>query len=85
MRHDRSFDASRDRHQLSSVNPIKALYYSAVVNGLVAVPVIAMMMLITANEKVMGRFTIRGWLKILGWSTALLMAVAGVAMIVDLF
>jgi Mn2+/Fe2+ NRAMP family transporter len=67
------------------MNPIKALYYSAVVNGLVAVPIIAMMMLIAANEKVMGQFTIRGWLKILGWATALLMAMASVAMIVDFF
>jgi Mn2+/Fe2+ NRAMP family transporter len=69
----------------SAMNPIKALYYSAVVNGLVAVPIIAMMMLIAANEKVMGQFTIRGWLKILGWATALLMAMASVAMIVDFF
>jgi Mn2+/Fe2+ NRAMP family transporter len=33
----------------------------------------------------MGQFTIRGWLKILGWATALLMAMASVAMIVDFF
>ena len=35
----------------SPINPIKALYWSAVINGVVAVPVMVMMMLITANSQ----------------------------------
>ncbi len=43
----------------SGINPIRALYYSAVINGLVAVPIIAIMMLIARDEKIMGQFTDR--------------------------
>jgi Mn2+/Fe2+ NRAMP family transporter len=66
----------------TSINPIKALYYSAVINGLVAVPVIACMMLIASNKKVMGRFKIEGALLYLGWTTAGVMALAGLGMLV---
>jgi Mn2+/Fe2+ NRAMP family transporter len=65
----------------SGLNPIRALYYSAVINGLVAVPVIAIMMLIAADANVMGRFAINGTLRYLGWATAAVMAFAGAAMI----
>jgi Mn2+/Fe2+ NRAMP family transporter len=40
----------------SLINPIKALYWSAVLNGIVAVPVMAMMMLISVNPTIMGKF-----------------------------
>lgn len=68
----------------SGLNPIKALYYSAVINGLVAVPIIAIMMLIAADGKIMGRFKIGGWLYYLGWATAVIMGLAAVAMMADL-
>jgi NRAMP (natural resistance-associated macrophage protein)-like metal ion transporter len=66
----------------SPINPIKALYWSAVINGVVAVPVMVMMMLITANSRVMGRFTITGPLRAVGWTATLVMAaaVAGMAL-----
>jgi Mn2+/Fe2+ NRAMP family transporter len=66
----------------SPINPIKALYWSAVINGVVAVPVMAMMMLITANSKVMGKFTISGSLRAIGWAATGVMAaaVAGMAL-----
>ena len=66
----------------SPIDPIKALYWSAVINGVVAVPVMAMMMLITANPKVMGKFTIAGPLRGIGWMATLVMAaaVAGMAL-----
>jgi Mn2+/Fe2+ NRAMP family transporter len=38
-----------------------------VVNGVVAVPVMVVMMLMTANKKMMGRFVVRGYLRIVGW------------------
>ncbi len=67
---------------LLNINPIKALYWSAIINGVVAVPVIACMMVMTADRRIMGQFTIGGTLRILGWVTAVAMAaaVAGMAL-----
>ena len=46
------------------VDPIRALYWSAVINGVVAVPVMAIMMWLAAAPKVMGDFVVNGWLEI---------------------
>lgn len=62
------------------IDPIKALYWCAVINGIVAVPVMAMMMAMAANAKIMGEFAIGGWLKGLGWIATAIMAAAAVAM-----
>jgi len=62
------------------INPIKALIWCAVINGLVAVPVMALMMLMAANTKIMGQFTIGGWLAGLGWIATTTMAAAALAM-----
>ena len=67
---------------LTPIDPIKALYWTAVINGVVAVPVMTVMMLMTARRKVMGEFTIRGWLRWLGWGATLAMAACAVGMIV---
>ena len=64
----------------SPINPIRALYWSAVINGVVAVPVIAMMMVMTANPRVMGKFVVRGPLWVTGWITFAVMAAAIVGM-----
>lgn len=66
----------------SPINPIQALYWSAVINGVVAVPVMAVMMTMTADPKVMGKFTIRGPLRIIGWLATGVMAVSVLCMIV---
>jgi Mn2+/Fe2+ NRAMP family transporter len=62
------------------ISPIAALYWSAVINGIVAVPVIAAMMLMTADHRVMGDFKISGPLRTLGWATAAAMGLAVLAM-----
>jgi NRAMP (natural resistance-associated macrophage protein)-like metal ion transporter len=67
---------------LTSIDPIKALYWAAVINGLVAVPVMFVMMLMTAQHRVMGKFTITGWLRWLGWAATLAMAACALGMIV---
>ncbi|ABQ39150.1 divalent metal cation transporter [Bradyrhizobium sp. INPA01-394B] len=67
------------------INPIKALYWCAVINGIVAVPVMGLMMLMVANAKIMGEFTIGGWLTGLGWIATAVMAAAAVAMGVTYF
>jgi NRAMP (natural resistance-associated macrophage protein)-like metal ion transporter len=65
----------------SPLEPIKALFWSAVINGIVAAPVMAMMMLMAANQKVMGKFAVTGALRVVGWIATGAMAVAAVSMI----
>jgi Mn2+/Fe2+ NRAMP family transporter len=62
------------------INPIKALFWSAVLNGLVAVPIMAVAMILASRKSVMGPFTIGWTLRILGWTATAVMAAAGVGM-----
>ena len=62
------------------LNPIKALFWTAVINGVVAVPVMAVMMLMTTRQEIMGRFTISPALQALGWGATAAMAAAVLAM-----
>jgi Mn2+/Fe2+ NRAMP family transporter len=64
------------------VDPIKALFWSAVVNGVIAVPIMVVMMLMADDPKVMGPFTVTRRLKMLGWLATWTMAAAVVAMFV---
>jgi NRAMP (natural resistance-associated macrophage protein)-like metal ion transporter len=63
------------------IDPIRALYWSAVINGVVAVPVMAIMMWLAAAPKVMGDFVVGGWLKAVGWTATAVMALAVAAMV----
>ena len=69
----------------SPINPIKALYWSAVINGVAAVPIMVMMMRLATNRAVMGEFTLPKGLKLLGWLATGAMAAAAVAMVVGWF
>jgi Mn2+/Fe2+ NRAMP family transporter len=69
----------------SGIDAIKALYWSAVLNGIIAVPVMATMMLMAARTDIMGRFAIGGGLRWLGWIATGVMAVAVMAMLVTSF
>ena len=69
----------------SPINPIKALYWSAVINGVVAVPVMAVMMLMASNSKIMGKFKISGPLKIIGWIATIVMVAAAAGMGITAF
>jgi Mn2+/Fe2+ NRAMP family transporter len=64
----------------SAIDPVKALFWSAVVNGVVAVPVMTMTMLLAARPNVMGRFALRGPLKVMGWLSTAAMALAAIGM-----
>ncbi|MFM7460325.1 MAG: NRAMP family divalent metal transporter [Burkholderiales bacterium] len=66
------------------VDPMKELYWSAVINGVIAVPIMMVMMLLASNERVMGRYTIRRKLTALGWAATAVMTVAVVAMFVTI-
>jgi NRAMP (natural resistance-associated macrophage protein)-like metal ion transporter len=62
------------------VDPIKALYWSAVLNGVIAVPVMAIMMAVAASPKIMGELPVSRRLQLLGWLCTGVMAVAVLGM-----
>jgi NRAMP (natural resistance-associated macrophage protein)-like metal ion transporter len=63
------------------INPISALYWSAVVNGVAAVPIMVLLMIMTVRRRVMGEFTIGYGLKFLGWAATLVMLGAVIGMV----
>ena len=66
----------------TTIDPIKALFWSAVINGVIAVPIMSVMMLMAVRKDIMGPFVITRRLKILGWLATAAMAVAVLAMLV---
>jgi Mn2+/Fe2+ NRAMP family transporter len=64
----------------TGIDAIHMLIWSAVLNGVVAVPIMAMMMVIVANSNLMGRFRAKSWLIVLGWIGTGIMAIAVIAM-----
>ena len=62
------------------LNPIQALYWSAVINGVISVPIMALMMGMAARPAIMGTLTISRRLRALGWLCTAVMAVAVLAM-----
>jgi NRAMP (natural resistance-associated macrophage protein)-like metal ion transporter len=69
---------------LAGIDPIKALYWAAVVNGVIAVPIMVVMMRLVSMPNVMGAFTARWRLRALGWLATGVMAAAVVAMFATL-
>jgi Mn2+/Fe2+ NRAMP family transporter len=67
------------------LDPIKALIYSAVANGIVAPIVLATIVIISSNKRIMGQWVNRRSTTLVGWGVILLMAVAGVAAIYSMF
>jgi Mn2+/Fe2+ NRAMP family transporter len=65
------------------IDPMKALYWSAVINGVVAVPIMVAMMLLSGNAQVMGALPVRRKTRALGWGSVLLMAAAVAMMLRD--
>ena len=66
------------------IDPIKALVWSAVINGVIALPIMIVMMLLGSNERVMGKFRIGKRLRWLGWLATFVMLIAVVAMFVTI-
>lgn len=67
------------------INPIKALIYSAVANGIVAPVVLVLIVLISSNKRVMGEWVNRPITKFIGWSATIVMIAAGAGAIWSLF
>ncbi len=64
------------------IDPIRALFWSAVVNGFVAVPIMIGMMMVVSRHARMKQFTARPMLVFAGWSATTVMAAAAAAMII---
>src|ERR1700712_398885 len=69
----------------TKIDPIEALYWSAVVNGVLAVPVMVLLMIMARQPNVMGKFVIRGPLYWLGWLSTAAMLLSVLAMGVGMF
>jgi Mn2+/Fe2+ NRAMP family transporter len=67
------------------IDPMKALYWSAIVNGVVAVPIMVAMMILSGNATVMGSLPVKRKTRFFGWGAVLVMAVAVVMMVWDVF
>lgn len=65
---------------ISSIDPIKALFYSQVLDGLIAPALIVLMLLITSNRKVMGDFVNGPLTNLIGWAAASVMVLADIAL-----
>jgi NRAMP (natural resistance-associated macrophage protein)-like metal ion transporter len=64
----------------TQLDPIKALFWTAVINGVVAVPIMVMLLLIASRRDVMGDFILPPLLKGVGWAATAVMTVAAVGM-----
>ena len=62
------------------IDPLKALYWSAVINGVVSVPIMVLIMFMAMNPEIMGRFVIPLHLRVTGWTATIVMAAAALAM-----
>jgi Mn2+/Fe2+ NRAMP family transporter len=59
------------------IDPVKALFWAAVVNGLVSAPLMAVIMTIASSQKVMGKFVIGPYLRSVGWIATAVMSCVG--------
>lgn len=62
--------------QYIGINPVRALYWSAMINGVLAAPLMAVMMLIATNGRAMGHLTLSRWNVLLGWAATAVMVTA---------
>jgi len=66
------------------ISPLRALLWAAILNGIVAVPVMILVMLLASDHRVMGRLKISPRLKVAGWSATAVMAAASVVFFLTL-
>jgi NRAMP (natural resistance-associated macrophage protein)-like metal ion transporter len=67
---------------LIGIGPIQALFWTAVINGCLAPPVLVLIMLVGNNAAIMGKRVNGFWINVLGWGTALVMSAAAVGLLV---
>jgi NRAMP (natural resistance-associated macrophage protein)-like metal ion transporter len=66
--------------QYSPISPMKALFWSAVINGIVAVPLMVVIILLVSKKSIMGAFTAGRPIVVLGWIATAVMGAAAVCM-----
>jgi Mn2+/Fe2+ NRAMP family transporter len=64
------------------IDPVKALFWAAILNGLVAAPLMAVIMLMASNRKVMGPLVIPKYLRAMGWFATAVMLYASIGVLV---
>ena len=69
--------------QYSPITPMKALFWSAVINGVVAVPLMIVILLLSAKSSVMGTFVASKIILTLGWIATVVMGIAALWMFFD--
>jgi len=67
---------------LIGINPIKALYYAAILNGTIAPILMFFIFRIGRDEKIMGQFTSPRWVNVWGWIVIVLMGASAIALLV---
>jgi NRAMP (natural resistance-associated macrophage protein)-like metal ion transporter len=67
------------------INPIKALYYAAILNGIIAIPLIFIIIRLASDERVVGKFKSSTWSKVFAWFAFWFMLLASVFMVINLF
>src|SRR4030042_2047095 len=65
------------------INPIRALFYTAVVNGIIAVPLLAVIIFVSNNKNILGTRVNGSWSNYLGWLAFFLMGLAAVSMLIS--
>jgi NRAMP (natural resistance-associated macrophage protein)-like metal ion transporter len=68
----------------AGLNPIRALYWSAIINGVAAAPLMAMLMFMSANAKVVREFTLSLYLRVVGWVATAVMLIASIAFLASM-
>ena len=68
--------------QYTPIPPMKALFWSAVINGIVAVPLMAVIVILASRKSVMGKFTAQRWVTAIGWIATAVMGAATVWMFI---
>ncbi len=63
------------------INPIRALFVAAIINGFLAPPLLVVIMLVANNRQIMGDRVNGRWSNLLGWTTTVVMFVAAVALV----
>ena len=68
--------------QYTPISPMKALFWSAVINGIIAVPLMVVVILLVSKKSVMGKFTASRPIVILGWVAVAVMGFAAIGMLI---
>jgi len=68
--------------QYSPISPMKALFWSAVINGVVAVPLMVVIILLVSKKAVMGDYTASRPIVVLGWIATVVMGLAAIRMFI---